>query len=159
VEKLIYILVPIAYFLYQGYQNFLKEQEEAKKRNLQQPNQPEEEVFEPLEYQYEAVSDPNIPKEFNWKELRTENTPYRSVEYTNGRKMQVEERVRKENKKQRDYYNPEVPSAEVARSRMIHEKHGHGVVTKPLEIQEIETSDFDLRDAIIKEAILRRPYA
>lgn len=158
-EKLIYILIPIAYFLYQGYQNFLKEQEEAKKRNLQQPDQPVDEVYDPVEYQYEAVPDPNIPKDFNWKDHRTENTPYRSVEYTNGRKMQVEERVRKDDKKQRDYYNPEIPSAEVVRSRMIHQKHAHGIPAKPIEIKEIESTDFDLRDAIIKEAILRRPYA
>ncbi len=145
-ENLFYILAVIAYFLFQGYQNFKKEQEKAKKRNLGKPVEaygiPEEVESEPLiEKRTEAIDlKPDYKltnREIQLKE-KIEESVYKKMDY----------------KSLGDYYNPEKPAIENKPLK---------VQTKSTEVfkvqhKEDDIIDFDLRDAVIKEAILKRPY-
>lgn len=143
-EKIIYILVPIAYFLFQAYNNYIKEQEKAKKRNLSQP------VIE-SDIPQTIVNDE--PVQFDVKEFLKEKFNIETE-----RKEVIKSQTRSIPEYQtKDYYNPEVPSAEVVENRKIHAPHKHKVVLPVLEVLE-KSYDFNLRDAIIQQAILNRPY-
>lgn len=143
-EKIIYVLLPIAYFLYQAYNNYLKEQEKAKKRNLAKPLVktiiPEkvaakEEKFDVKEFLREKFSLETERKEIIKSQTKT------IPEY------QI-----------KDYYNPEVAAAEVVQNRKIHSVHPHKV-DLVVSHEEVETGYvFDLRTAVIQQAILNRPY-
>ena len=145
-ENLIYILAPIAYFLFQGYQNYLKEQEKAKKRNLGVPPQQE------ITSEEEVIPEPLIIKETEAVELKPD---YKLTKQEERIKQRREEIVYEKAKPtfSGDYYNPE----------MVSERRNAGRIKEKKPIQSVNMSyeedyDFDLRDAIIKEAILNRPY-
>lgn len=145
-ENLIYILAPIAYFIFQAYQNFQKEQEKARKRNLGVP--PQREITSDEEVEIKPI----IIKETEAVELKPD---YKLTKKEERIKQRREELVyEKANPTfSNDYYNPEIVS-ERRNANKIKEK-------KPLQSVNIsyeEDYDFDLRDAIIKEAILNRPY-
>ncbi len=145
-ENLIYILAPIAYFLYQGYQNYLKEQEKAKKRNLGVP--PHKEVTS----DEEVISEPMIVKETEAIELKPDYKLTKQEERIKQRREElVYEKVAPNFSK--DYYNPETVS-----ERRLAVKKKEKTVVQSVNMSYEEDYDFDLRDAIIKEAILNRPY-
>lgn len=145
-ENLIYILAPIAYFLYQGYQNYLKEQEKAKKRNLGAPHRKE------ITSDEEVISEPMIAKETEAVELKPD---YKLTKQEERIKQRREELVYEKVSPtfSSDYYNPEVVT-----ERRIANKNKEKKATLPVNLSYDEDYDFDLRDAIIKEAILNRPY-
>ncbi|MRX46422.1 hypothetical protein [Pedobacter puniceum] len=150
-ENLIYILAPIALFLFKAYQNFQKEQEKARKRNLSIPEQPEITVKD------EVQTQPMIEERTEATELKPDYKLSKPEKYEKEQyERMVYERLRSTDKKPADYYNPEIPSAEVIENRAIHEKHKHGI-SQPKK-EEQESYDFDLRQAVINEAILKRPY-
>ena len=146
-ENLFYILAVIAYFLFQGYQNFKKEQEKAKKRNLGKP-------VEAYEIPEEVESEPLIEKRTEAIDLKPD---YKLTNREIKVKEKLEEAVYKkmDYKSLGDYYNPEKPKTENKPVK---------VQAKPAEAFKVQHEendnhiDFDLRDAVIKEAILKRPY-
>jgi len=146
VEKIIYALIPIAYFIFQAYNNYKKEQEKAKKRNLSQPYsvvQPEAAKPEVIQNKQQFDVKEFLKEKFNLETERKEviKTQTRSIpEYQT-----------------KDYYNPEVPSEEVVQNRKVHAPHQHKAVLPILE--ELENPFvFNLKEAIIQQAILNRPY-
>ena len=145
-EKIIYALIPIAYFIFQAYNNYKKEQEKARKRNLAQPySDVDPEVAQPVI--------PQNDKQFDVKEFLREkfNLETERKEVIKTQTKSIPEYQTK------DYYNPEVPAAEVVDNRKIHNPHQHKVVLPVLEELE-KPYAFNLRDAIIQQAILNRPY-
>lgn len=147
-ENLIYILAPIAYFLFQGYQNYLKEQEKARKRNLGVP--PAKEITS----DEEVISEPLIIKETEAVELKPD---YKLTKHEERVKQRREEVVyeKANSSVANDYYNPEVLSE---RRLSIKNKERDKKPSLSVNLSYEEDYDFDLRDAIIKEAILNRPY-
>ncbi len=151
-ENLLYILVVVAYFIYQTYNNFKKEQEKARKRNVNIPqegyNIPEEVEIKPIiEKATEAVElkpDYKLTKKESRIKERREELVYE--------KMQREEPLR-------DYYNPEMPYRESNKKKATLLAAKVSVNTSRDDFNEEKREyNFDLRDAIIKEAILKRPY-
>lgn len=153
-ENLIYILAPIAYFLYQAYQNYQKEQEKARKRNVSDPSTTNTHSTIPEVKQ--VITEPLIDKETEAKELTPDYMLTKQEERSKHKREQLTyKRLKAPTVKGTDYYNPEISSAEVMQSRLIHEPHNHG---KLAVIEDENFVIFDLRDAIIKQAILNRPY-
>gem|GEM_PF-546415 len=147
-ENLIYILVPIAYFLYQGYQNYLKEQEKAKKRNFGVPPQQE------ITSEEEVKTEPMITKGTEAVELKPD---YKLTKQEERVKQRREELVYEKINPtfSQDYYNPEIVTE---RRNAYKNRERDKKQLQPLNMSYDEEEDFDLRDAIIKEAILNRPY-
>mgnify|MGYP003575382544 CR=1 FL=1 len=144
-EKLIYILIPVVIFLVKAYMNFVKEHQKTLNRKFGSapaPNPaPAPVSSEPLvDHQHEAV------------ELKPEK--YLSAEEKEIKRKQ--QKAFADKKKVRDHYNPEIPSVEVIENRLIHEKHKHEFEFPSLANEA--RYEFDLRDAVIKDAIMRRPY-
>jgi hypothetical protein len=155
VEKIIFILLPIAYFLYNAYLNFKKEQEKALKRNEEQSHTPATEI--------NTKNNERIPKYYQ-DSIRMENKEYESDirKYLSTNKLERDhinkaaKDVNKTNKSSvKDYYNPETPVEEVLQNRTIHQNHPHQF-DFPSQFKD-ELIDFDLRRAIIYEVILKRP--
>ncbi|SEK35092.1 hypothetical protein [Parapedobacter koreensis] len=127
-ETLIPILIAIVVFAFQAYANFQKEQEKARKRNFGQPPLPEENAKRPVD-----VSP---------KEMTVEQRPStRHPAFEN--------------------YSGAIDADEVKRVRKARQQR----TVQRLEVMEDTAAgafgnerDFDLRDAIIKSAILERPY-
>lgn len=153
-ENLIYILAPIAYFLYQAYQNYLKEQEKAKSRNLSDPSTTN--TTGSIPEVKKVKTEPLIEKATEAKELTPDYMLNKQEEREKHKREQLTyKRLKAPSMRGTDYYNPEIPSAEVMQSRLTHEPHNHGKLTV---IKDETYITFDLRDAIIKQAILNRPY-
>lgn len=145
-EKIIFALVPIAYFVFQAYNNYKKEQEKAKKRNLSQPKPiVAQKATQPVR--------PENKQQFDVKEFLREkfNLETERKEVIKSQTKSIPEYQIK------DYFNPEVPSVEVVKNIKIHAPHQLEAVSLVLEEME-EPYDFNLRDAIIQQAILNRPY-
>ena len=60
------------------------------------------------------------------------------------------------NKKPADYYNPETPADEVIKNRQIHQPHRHSFKF-PKKKEKHPAADFNFKQALIYDAILRRP--
>ena len=158
-ENIFPFLAGLAYMAYKFYSNYQKEQEEARKRNPSQPyfdNSGEthtdwvepDPVFvpEPAESKKAVTDKYHEPRyEPAYKEPKVEK-PVREPLY----REPISAIPRKV-----ELYNPEVPAEEVVRSREIHHPHKHKFVASQEE--EEFSSDFDFKDAIVKEAILNRP--
>ncbi|MBK0384237.1 hypothetical protein I5M32_14815 [Pedobacter sp. SD-b] len=145
-EKIIFILLPIAYFLYSAYLNFKKEKEKAAKRISENPHIPQN--------AQSATAEAKPPQ---MREDTTDVQAYLEQRRLEREKLRNEaENVNKADKLAvKDYYNPEVPSAQVMAGRLIHQKHHHQFeFPPPLEDDRI---DFDIRSAIIYQVILNRP--
>ncbi|MEJ6982368.1 hypothetical protein WG906_18025 [Pedobacter sp. P351] len=153
-ENLLPFLAGLAYMAYKIYENYQKGQEEARKRNPSQPySDVEEETYqewkgEDIYVPTKSILDKEVPPEkyHEPKYERMIETPYR-------------EPVRKEAKATIpsvvELFNPEEPAEEVVKNREIHAPHRHKFVASQEEVDL--SSDFDFRDAIIKEAVLNRP--
>lgn len=158
-ENIFPFLIGLAVLAFNIYNNFRKEQDKARKRN---PSAPEthhpdsdwkpvkKQRTEPRPELVEEVMDPVYPYEPKYRPVYKETVPpkitpepkYETVRY---------EQVTQENK------NPELPVAEVKRSRLIHQPHQHQVTLHSEEEEAHPYADFDFKDAIVKEAILNRP--
>lgn len=148
-EKFIYILIPIAFFLYSAYNNYVKEQQKAKARIPQQPL---------------TNSTESVPDDFVGGEIRKDFTEghFQSTDFLEDKKKELQMRRDEVKNKQKeakdavnDYYNPEEPSDEVIKGREIHVQHQHGFKF-PKEEDE-EKRIFNLKEAVIQQAILNRP--
>ena len=136
-ETVVIILGFVLYFGYKVYKNFKAEMDKAKTR---------------LEQQKKTNSKANLEedalKQFDAREhlesIKDEAKQRRNVlEALKSKKVPL------------DYYNPEIASEEVVANRLIHEPHQHGLIK--LETEEKSEFHFDLRQAIIQQAILERP--
>ncbi|MBD3748867.1 MAG: hypothetical protein IE931_05180 [Sphingobacteriales bacterium] len=181
-EKYIYVLIPIAAFLYKAYLNYLKEQEKVKLRNLNKPIlkenssdfpddfvggelKPKSNDFPDNYIGGEIQSNKNdFPDDFIGGEVKENVTKghFKSTDFLADKKKELimrREEIKKSQKAAKDavkdYYNTEIPAAEVANSRKIHSKHHHQFEF-PKEEEE-EKRVFDLREAVIQQAILNRP--
>lgn len=156
-ETFIPILIAIVVFAFQAYANFQKEQEKAKKRNLGQPPLPEENANRPIidtqppitdhrppiTDHRPPITDPRSPTP-NHRPLTPDHpspTPGHQPFGDYSGVMDVEEvrRVRSTRKQQQTIQRLEVDEG----------------VTPITAGEDVE---FDLRDAVIKSAILERPY-
>jgi hypothetical protein len=155
-ENLLPFLAGLAYMAYKIYSNYQKEQEAAKKRNPSQSYQPEsaesypewveEEVYQPentYEFPSEKYHEPKYEPAYRETPVAEVKVKPTAVE----KKVEIPFRV--------ELHNPEIPSEEVVKNRLIHEPHKHKFVASQEEEQFY--SDFDFKDAIVKEAILNRP--
>lgn len=136
-EKII-IAIMVVSFLYKVYKNFKKEMDKAAERakKVVESNQP------PV---LETYSEPEqLPEKLSksFKYLREENQKPLS---------------KKEDDKKvvYDYYNPEVPAAEVVENRKIHQPHNHQFDFP--KKKGIVKPQFDLKQALIYDAVFRRP--
>ncbi|MBC7655518.1 MAG: hypothetical protein H7098_13720 [Oligoflexus sp.] len=156
-EKIIFILLPIAYFLYKAYLNFKKEQEKTAKRAAEQ-SQSLISNKEIIQKNKEAV-----PKYYK-DPIRQENKDYESDirKYLNKNKLELDtinksaSDVNKNNKASiKDYYNPEKPIVDVIKNKEIHLDHRHE--SEFVNNFKDDILDFDLKKAVIYDTILRRP--
>jgi len=129
-------LIVLGFILYFGskiYKNFKVEMDKAKARSNSQKNtvttEEDKEQFNAREH-LDAKKEEAIQRKNNLEALKNKKFAL-------------------------DYYNPEIPSEEVVQGRLIHEPHQHGLFK--IETEEQTTVQFDLRQAIIQQAILERP--
>lgn len=157
-EEILPFLAALAYMAYTVYNNYQKGQAEAKSRNPSQPyedKQPyEAETTSPFKewWETEVLPEKSIlePEPVKYQEPKYEQTYHEpKIE------RPVRKKVKSEIPQTIELYNPEEPAEEVIRGREIHAPHKHKFVASKEE--EHVYSDFDFRDAIIKEAILNRP--
>lgn len=160
------IAIIIIGFLYNVYNNFKKEAEKARVRakeaeELQKAAQqvPAVENKKATTYR-EVIAQPIF--QTTEKALRPEYAPVESFgdhkqDYFKERAKAKQYTDAKVSKKTPvlDYYNPEAAAAEVLANRKIHEPHRHGVKAKQKE--KHLAADFNFRQALIYDAILRRP--
>jgi ATPase subunit of ABC transporter with duplicated ATPase domains len=136
-ETAFIILGFVVYFGFKIYKNFKAEMDKAKLRAEQQKKE-----------QVKANSNIESLKQFDGRE------------HIESKKEEAKQRrnvldALKSKKVPLDYYNPEIPAEEVVANRLIHEPHHHEF--KRLELVEKNEFQFDLRQAIIQQAILERP--
>ncbi|WP_207531695.1 hypothetical protein [Desertivirga arenae] len=160
-ENFIPFLIGIALFIYKVWSNFSKEQEKARKRNPAKSGTSEKRSVDSKRRQ--AAAPANVPQPFLIEEVTDTNNPYEPKykhlyqrEKRNSKEYEpkVNELSNKEMQIAREGYNPEIPAEEIKANRKIHRTHKHGEVSIP----EVENPvEFDMRSAVIAEAILNRP--
>ncbi|WP_442795604.1 hypothetical protein [Pelobium manganitolerans] len=152
-------------FLIKAYQNFKKESEKAAERAKQADAQrrasqsqtvptvphPPVLVEQPSRKQTAKTLQEEHPRQAERKSAyRAETNPaYQTVPVQNKKAVKQKELLTT------DYYNPEIPSAEVLANRKIHEKHKHGI--KLPKRERHVAADFNFKQALIYDAILHRP--
>lgn len=154
-DKIIIAFIVIT-FLYKAYKNYKKEMQTAAERAKQAlealKNKPE--VANTLSTQsYKTIDERVSPKEYVAETVSDTN----KTDYYKGKVKAKEDRDAASNRKKPvfDFYNPEVPAAEVVENRRLHKPHHHG-----FEVAKKEkhlAADFNFRQALIYDAILRRP--
>ena len=168
-ENFIPFIIGIAFFVYKTWVNFQAEQDKAKKRTPSTPRVPqasEKKSTSPVQpssskqvggkkpepFLLEETIDPNNPYEPKYKHLyQKEKSSYKGA---------AEKKVTEEKQEQNLYnegYNPEKISDEVKHNRTIHQQHNHNKKLHTQDEPEEAIYHFDMKDAIIKEAILNRP--
>jgi hypothetical protein len=176
-DNIVIVLAAVAFFIFQVYSNYKKEQEEAKNRNPanRRPNTsgspqkeappameiprwledflpPQETVMQKPKSVYEKPEPVAVPANEHYGSI-----DYQPVKYT---PSELPADLLKE---YRDL--PEKKEIEeLKRSVAIHKSHSHEfkrlqpyLLIDKVE-EEIEVPEFDLREAIIMNAILERPY-
>lgn len=158
-EEMLPFLAGLAYMAYKFYTNFQKGQEEARNRNPSQPyaEEPRDSYPEWVEPEPVYVPAPPVAEQ---QEPQKYHEPRYEPAY---REPSVEKQVREPLYREEmstiptkiELENPEIPVEEVIRNKALHMPHKHHFVASQEE--EIFYSDFDFKDAIVKEAILNRP--
>lgn len=168
---LIFMVIAIVKF----YSNFRKEQEKARQRNPSAPRSEEPSSAKPLPVPV-PESIPSAAKPVaEWKsspepvvlveESKDEVRPYEPV-YRREYKEPVYEPIRAPRPStpekpvtphRVELTHPEELSDETIQGRRIHQPHHHRFQKSEGEGEEEKPFDFDLHDAVIKEAILNRP--
>ncbi|MFD1629747.1 hypothetical protein [Pseudopedobacter beijingensis] len=147
-ENLFYIIAVIGYFLYQAYQNFQKEQEKARKRNPGKA--PEVEV-----YPEEVVIEPFIGKSTKTIELKPDyKAEARELMVKDEREAMVYEKLDRVSLTGHFTH----PIKQKAKKHVAVSKGIQRVTLEEEILPDNHIVDFDLKDAIIKEAILNKPY-
>lgn len=155
-------------FLYNVYKNFKKEMEKAKargqdaeaiaeaKRRAEVLERKQKSVYQPVVQQdYQTTYDQAVEKEYNPVTVSENNRE----DYFRERAKAKELRDAKSNNLKKpisDYYNPELPVAEVITNRKIHQPHNHAFKFPQTKAKHL-AADFNFRQALIYDAILRRP--
>ena len=161
-EQLIPIIIAAIVFGFQAYNNYQKEQEKARKRNPGQPRQPV--ADEPASQER--------PAPFDWlEELIGEPRPQQPVPAPTRQKspeipvVQQEEPSRSDVRDPFQSYSGAFSEEEFHRKRRERQQKRTPSKAAPVtllvaeeESQPVHTGEFDLRDAVIKAAILERPY-
>lgn len=158
----------IVAFLFNVYKNFKKEMEKAKARgNDAEAVAQAKERAEALERKQKAVYRPVVAQQNQTAYDKAAAEDYTAAEpaYESNRdgyyRAQAEKKEIRAAKSTRkipvaDYYNPEVPSLEVLENRRIHQPHKHGYTPPKLNEKHL-AADFNFKQALIYDAILRRP--
>ncbi|WP_257666425.1 hypothetical protein [Parapedobacter tibetensis] len=156
-ETIIPILIAAIIFGAQAYSNFQKEKEKARKRNPGQPRTPVETDRQPFEG-YPDEEEPQIPDYWE-KPAPQRPAPRRTIQH-NSPRMDEKQLPAQE---VFDEYSGVLTKDEVKRIRQPLRKQT--VIPKKTEVSKLTDSNvledeeaFDLRDAVIKAAILERPY-
>lgn len=165
-ENILPFLLAMAALAYKIYDNFKQEQEKAKKRTTGGPDEfmsehqkasptPSKEVtvreIKPKPVVIEEEYYPHHPYEPQYRTVYEEQRPVKNYSEP------VYRTVKAEPLRVRENINPERPVQEVRRTRAIHQPHKHKVVVYTEERVEHPYANFDLHDAVVKEAILNRP--
>lgn len=158
-EELLPFLAGLAYMGYKFYTNFQKGQEEARKRDPSKPHSEQAPAEYPFWTQSEETYVPENPAPVKpiaekYHEPKYEPTYKEPMIPRPAREVIAKEKKSKIPHKV-ELYNPEVPAEEVVKNKAIHAPHKHQFVASQEE--EVLSSDFDFKDAIVKEAILNRP--
>ena len=162
-EQIIPIIIAAIVFGFQAYNNYQKEQEKARKRNPGQPRQPAGEELPPQER-------PAAP--FDWlEELLGEPRPQQVPVPAPQRPAEASPVIREEETSRNDIRSPfQSYSGTVSEEEFHRKKRERQQSRKPqksepaLSVQLLDEEvtgnnrEFDLRDAVIKAAILERPY-
>lgn len=176
-DNILIIVAVVAFFLFQTYSNYKKEQEKAKTRNPSERSPdisdvPQKELPPSMEIPrwLEDFLPPQETKAPKPKPIREKPEPvampatqhYGSIDYQRTKYISSE-RPADLLREYRDL--PEKKEIEeLKRSVAIHKDHAHQFNRlKPYSIvdkveEAIEVPEFDLREAIIMNAILERPY-
>ena len=155
-ENILPFLLAVAALAFKIYDNFQKEQEKAKKRNPGAPPvnipspKPSTTVVRPEPKPVYAEKIPEGRYEPQYKPVYREPAP--PPVYSEPKI----ERPKREVPLYRENINPEIPVEEVRRSRALHQAHKVHLKS-PSEAEEERMFEFDVHDAVIKEAILNRP--
>ncbi len=156
-EDLLPFVIGLAAFAYKIYSNFKSEQEKARKRDTSMPAEPIDDLYvpekpaesrkkpvkEPAPFLLEEVVDPARPFEPKYKHIYKE--------------AKVAAPIKEKSSTELSQYGlaVEIPAEEVLQSRKIYERHQHKL--ERVNHDEELPYEFDMRDAIIKQAILNRP--
>lgn len=164
-ENFIPFLIGIALFIYKVWSNFQKEQVKARKRNPARPGSSETKTAEhgrgmrntvptptknPQPFLLEEITDNSNPYEPKYKHLYERERPG-GKEYND----KVNESGNREVLITKEGYNPEQVAEEIRTNRRIHRAHKHQQAPSPEE--EDAPVQFDMKSAVIAEAILNRP--
>lgn len=184
-ENTIVVIAAIAFFIYNTYANYKKEQEKSRTRNPGSPNQPAIEDKPASDFEKTTMPNdmPNWLEQFFPSEELEKTTPqvagrsitqpaqeiahqgsidYQPVKYE--RVKYVPSELPADLLKEYRNLPDKLEIDEVKRSTAIHLSHGHEFKRlKPFlldeqVVEEIEVPSFNLREAIIMQAILERPY-
>lgn len=156
-ETILPIIIAIAIFAFQAYSNYQKEQEKAKKRNPGQPRIPDASGEYPFN-EHPSMDEPSIPD--YWEERTPKHVPQAGAQ-TLKRQQQIPVKQQIPVQQAFDEYSGVVDVEEVRRARKARQRE---VIPHRLVAAEEEDAglagnqEFDLRDAVIKSAILERPY-
>ena len=158
-EDILPFLAGLVYLAYKFYTNYQKGQQEARNRNPSKPYAEEHQDTYSEWTEPEPVYTP-APPVVEHQAPQKYHEPRYEPAY---REPRVEKSVREPVYKEEvsripvklELENPEIPVEEVVRNRALHMPHKQKFVVSQEE--EIFYSDFDFRDAIVKEAILNRP--
>jgi len=131
-EQIFPLLIGLAIFAYKIYENFNKQKEEDRKRNLKRPAQMQQAAPPPVQKAKSYTPPP--PPVFKQPEQHL-----------------VQKRIQTDTK-----LSDEMP-AEVTRVRNERERVKR-LKLEPVALENGEGVNFDLRRAIIQQAILERPY-
>ncbi len=155
-------------FLYNVYKNFKKEMDKAKARGqdaeaiaqakmrAEALERKRKSVYQPVVTpSYETAYDQTVAEEFTpVPVLETNRQDYfreraKAKELRDAKSQNLKKPIS-------DYYNPELPVAEVVTNRQIHAPHNHSFKFPHPKAHQL-AHDFNFRQALIYDAILRRP--
>ncbi len=138
-ETFIPILIAIVVFAFQAYSNFQKEQEKARKRNVGQPRVP-----------------PPLPEE------NAERTIINPEADAKRRAVVLPQRQAQPIRKAYESFSGFIDTEEVTREKKVRKPALSSLrveVDADMDAASVKAEvAFDLRDAVIKSAILERPY-
>ncbi|HEY1024565.1 MAG TPA: hypothetical protein VGE26_05325 [Sphingobacteriaceae bacterium] len=166
-EEFLPLILGLIAVVYRIYTNFMKEQVKAKKRDTSKrpdteisipaesvPDReiPAKPVYIPSPASEEVVITPVLPYEPAYPYQNPEKHVRKRYEEPKYEPLKAELNVIKEGR------SPEPVAEEVRRSRAIHAKHSHRIMSHDEEEDGRSAyADFDMHDAVIKSAILNRP--
>ncbi len=153
-------------FIYKTYSNYKKEAEKTAQKAKEAEEfrkaaqQPEATTYQKTVFEtdaqpsFETTYDKALTQEYTFAPVFENN----KEDYKKEKAKQKEDRAAKTGKIKPvlDYSNPEVPPMEVVVNRKIHQPHKHGNAPSSRKVKHL-AADFNFKQALIYDAILRRP--